>query len=1015
MFEPIVLSLGTGLRQDLARAGLEMPTGLQACTNAVFTKRGSLRGRPGYQLRSTVGVQVTGAGSALTAFTTAVGTKTPAGIVGVQSPGVYGTESALASWQGLQLLQTSELAWKKVGSAVSSRLTRSAMLQPFSSGGMNPIPCGSSVVGKLVTNMGGKGLPFVNTQGEIDYLGTGSVASMDAASAANIAAAGNALFYTTTAGDVRMHLPGSLPTTTDSLIIAGDARTDATPRLNITAAAARLNPGYFIAYVALAAADRIIIKRLSAAGAVQATLTVNGLGTVYGCAIAVDASDRLVLCWIDTATNLLKSKAFTTTTSAITDAALDYTLPHLSPASTAAPRRAGFTCSCTNSGEASVTLLQDNGDLFVGGRSFTAAVGTGSFTLFGAPSSVLTWEPLFGTTRVGGRDLVGVQRTAIGVPSAAGPSPVAAQWIVLDITDMYGVGGTSVWRSVVAHGPVAGNTRVTVSNTAGVVSPTSIAFGMIEGSTFDVDGVSEAQILRVQLDMAPTAVAHGHGLALLTAGNAQTYDGRFVQAHPFPETYPSITGTVAAGGGTLAAGSYTHQVTWETLNARGQVVRSGSSTPVSTTAALNQKITVTATVPQLLTFNTDIVKVKIKLWATEVNPAAGAALYYTAETELTAGHTSASLGLEHTAAVDTTYEQLYTGGSVLDDEPPPAGDRGVAHGLERLWVAGARAVYASKLLRPNHAPAWNTEGLHTIQVPAALGEIQGLAGYTDRLFVVCSDGIAVIRGGGFDDEGNGVGWAVDTISTTGAGVSSPRRVLATPDGVAFVGRDGGVWIVDVGGEQRISGPAHETIVAGDLTFAPSRTEAETQNWNEHLGSRKLFAGTGVLVYDFDAEQWGDWTLGSVSHHSSVNGVLWFQRATAVYSVDGSPGTDDPTGTPSDVIMSVTTGHIAPAGNPAGFGRLRKIQLHGDRLGSDTVDVTVVAAGEDQTLLSGTFTWSPYPVDNLWPRGEPGEVWADIQRCKYFNVAITLNPAIGELVSVVLWVTGGGAAPNHNRF
>lgn len=1024
-YEPIILSMGSGLRQDLARSGLEMPEGLQVCTNAVFTKRGSLRGRPAMESRE-ADIQLVGGGSALSTWSSVItnGNRTARGVVPVQAASDVGTESPLALWDGLSLRRTSLGKWAKVGEAVPVRVSRSVALSQHTTAqaaGLNlaPVPCGDNIVASLTTNLGGKGFPIIGTDGDIAALATGTANNFDAAGENNASVAGDAIFYPTTTGDFRLHLLGTSPVSTDSLLTTG-VRTDSTPRQNVSAVKAQLNAGYFVAFVS-STAGRITILRVSTAGAVQATLNVNGLGTVYGCALACDAADRLVLAWIDTAAGQLKTKAFTTTTSAITDAVLDWTSP--AAPETANPRGCAFTCSSTSVGFASIVVLETNGNVRVHGRWFSAAVATSSFSLY-AGNNAYQWQPLFPTTSVGSRDLVGLLRTLGGVPSAVGPGSAMSQWIVLDVTGLYASSDVTS-RAVVAHGLTTHDGRIQVSST-GKPSSTSLVFGLREGATFDQYGASACQVVRVRLDLQGPAVTHGHGLSLLTSGNALIFDGALLQAHPFPESYPAIWNEVAAAGGTLAAGSYTLQATWEMVNGLGQTVRSGASLPVTVTAALNQKITCDVSVPQLVTFPNTVVRLRVRLWATDVNPSADAPLYYTSETEVSATPAAGFVSMAHSAPVDTSEVQLYTVGGVFDDEPPPAGDRGVAFAIERLWVADARRVYASLLLKQNLAPAWNTEGLHTLELPSALGEIQGMAGYDDKLVVVCSNGYAVVRGAGYDDQGNGPGWAVDSYLDVGAPARhnsvdyfvTPRGTIATPRGTVFIGKDRALWAVDSGGAAtKLSGPALESQLYGDVSYLAPRLGTGFDEYNQAQEAGKLVAGIDpYLYYDLDAGMWSTWDLpGGPQYHAGVNGVLWGQTNTNIWSVDRAGTQDDPDNIDLPVTVGIQTGIIAPTGNPAGFGRIRKAALHAEvQTNGHDVSFTATADNSD-VIITGTTSYGGDSPDGLWPRRITPEFYPTVQRARFLRLSLSFSSAV-ELIAVVLWVSGGsGSAPNNSRF
>jgi hypothetical protein len=280
----------------------------------------------------------------------------------------------------------------------------------------------------------------------------------------------------------------------------------------------------------------------------------------------------------------------------------------------------------------------------------------------------------------------------------------------------------------------------------------------------------------------------------------------------------SYEGTV---GALTALASHTYQVVWEALSGTGQVVRSVASPPVTlTSTGANDQWLVVATFPQLSgRYLEGAATVTARLYATEANPSAGAALYLVPEGTSTGTVTGGALtvpvvAMSHRIEVDTAGPQLYTGGDVLDDEPPPEADRGFAFVADRYWCAGARAVYASKLVRDERvAPAWNTAGLHTIDVPNSLGRVQGIAAVDNKLAVVCTGGVMVVYGDGVDDLGEGNGWATQVISLVGAGESTPRSIASSPEGALFLSAEGDVWGVTPSGVQCVSRPVRSHAAA----------------------------------------------------------------------------------------------------------------------------------------------------------------------------------------------------------
>lgn len=1017
-FRHVTIPLTSGARQDTAKFAPGDPSHLSEAVNVMFARQGAIYGRPGAQSKA-ADVQVRGAGSVLSTFASVVGGATAAGLVAAHTPGAFGSESPLALWQGISLLRREE-NWLKVGEQMHVRVDRSQALNNVTtslSTRQNPIPCGTTVAGILTAKGAASGFPYFNDENQVRYVGTGSVSLVDAASKANIAAAGSAVFYMTTSGDVRATVPNTaLPTTLD-LSIGSAGRTDTTPRQNIAAVLNQAGTHYYVAYVS-SVAGRISIKQVAATGSGGTTgsLDVNGLGTVLGVSLAYvreGNQDKLCLLWIDTVGPTVRTKVFTVAGAVITDAAIDVSY------ATAPETNAtffGIAAGWTGGSSFSIMYVTSTGGCFIGGRSTSAATTTNSMTLHGrytAFGTGLYWEPLFGAVSVAGRCLVGVAR-------GVGLLLRRSQWVVLDVTDLYN-GSTTAGRLVVAHGIAEGCDRLAVSS-VGQPSSSSIAFCVPEGITFDTTGATRTASTRILLTLQPAASANGHGLDWVTGGTARYFDGAQLAAHPFPETYPFITDdTAAAAAGSLTGGSYTYQATWEMVNGKGQTIRSGASNVVTEAGvAAGQKVNVTVSVPQLVDYRAgaDAISVRVRLWGTVVNPSAGAPLYAITETILTSTPAAAFVTLVHTSEVDTSGEQLYTVGSVLDDEPPPAGDRGVAFANQRLWVADQRRVYASKLLRPNIAPAWNTSGLHTFEVATSLGDVEAIVGMDDRLLVLCSAGALQIFGPGLDDLGNGPGWSAQAIPVHRGCAPSPRAACAIPDGVTYVGSDGQIYLIgrDMSA-QCISRPMRDETVT---TATPCLTWVQPGLLNAELTINAMLVSlseTRQLVMDTETGQWALWTAAGVTPMTVANicGLLWGQEATDVYAYDAlDVGRDKGI----NFTMSIRTGILTPDGQtPVSWGRVRGMTVLAEVPQVDPYDLqAILYADEAETVILNKTVNISTSTAATWPRNPHRPQFSTSQqRCQFVSAYLSAAPALAVWNAIELWVAGSPErAPTRTR-
>lgn len=1029
-FRPVTIPLGTGLRQDTSTFALDAEQNLKNAQNVVFTSAGGLRTRPTMLDRTAGEVQLE-PGSALTPGLGSLGSYTPAGIHAAQEPGFFGQQSPLITYHGFAAVMK-EAVWQRVGTPVFTRLRKSGALTTtrVTTARANPVPVSDRLVGTLTRQGTASGHPYINSRGQVTGLSTASTTTFDAQAAANSAAANDALFYTTGAGDVRMVVTNSRPSTSNVLLAAASARVAAVPGQLISAWYDSTNGQYIVGYVS-STAGRITLLCVSAAGTVTGSLNVNGLGTVVGCSVVGNnTANRITLAWIDSAAAAavrMKTKVFTYTSVLFTDAALD--LNFANPNTTL--RDFGFQVGYLGA-NASLAYNTDTGSMVFLRRSMTAATSAGGYTLYGRTISTafpsysgILWEVLFAPTQVDQRVLMGVLRST-GAPGTNAVSsdddPVlhSSQWIVLDVTDAVATAPVVTGRHVVAYSRAATIER---TNPASIyVSTNVLQFGVQEGTLFDdLQGVVQCAARRIRLELAPAASTQAKGLQHFTTPGGHVYDGATLRTHGFVETYPHIQeDSGSTGVGTVPAGSHTYQVVWEMVNFRGQVVRSGASEPVSITAPGGTNIRIWASVPQLLDYPSGTYA-RVKLYATEVTPSAGAPLYYVTESVLTTLPVAGEVALLHTQPTDSSQEQLYTGGGVLDDEPVPAGDRGVALALDRVWVAEQDRVFASKLLNNTYATAFSTGPTHVLTLPASLGEIMGLAGTPDHLVVVCESGVAMVRGSGYDDLGTGgAGWVVDILRGPGSGVISPRSVAVTSEGVVFEDAAGGLFVTTVSSVEPISRPAVQVVVTGDISVLASRQEdfdGVTGKTNRAMVHGDFIAGTGLYL-DLDNGQWATWSTlflgGSQSaYHAGISGVLWVQQGFTILSFDGTTGLElgDP------ITMRITTGVIRPSGAVTGWGRLRKVQLHGRSPTNDTF-LSMYTSYDEAMLPAGvlTDTWPANALITTWPRSGAPELWPETQRCT--SVVVDLfwySDGPVEVNALELWVSSGTSkAPSENR-
>lgn len=1052
-FSPVPIPFISGARQDIGSRAQDNPSQLSKAQNVVFTKRGQITGRPGLTARDAqvqLGPGIALGGSLLSVTAGA----TPSGIVatGYSSGSRANVDTPLVCWQGQSYFNRAGL-WEAAGVHWSLRQTKSSALETHDPSGTSAalrgsqIPVGQDVVGVTSSIGGAAGVPFLNATGDVKFVGTAQVNSPSTFNTLGTdkdltAVAGNAVFWhSTSLSQVRGFIPtGAGPTTTEITVAS------TVPSGGLAACTDGTN--YYVAYPVAPSPGTVSIVKVGPTGTILQTLNVTfAAGTIAGpLDICYDVtSNRLGLVGVNSAVFAVATKIVTLVSGTMADAGIDLTL-----AGTTVSVSEAVCCGVTHNGRMSVLFsiaptdwttgsaaALSSGTVHITGRLFTAATETTSITLNGAVNSFgfgSVWDPLFAGQTVGGRTLVGVMH---GYENKNRSN----QWLVMDVTSLYAANNTSD-RIVVACGPQNGAERSVPSSVFS--NSSSVSFGISEGilfanvpDTVSSTGTGNAPLVRraatrrITLEAQGVQAVHVHDVTLLSGQLLHVFDGNKIKPHHFPDETPYIFNggvgfSYTSAGGALAAGSYSYQATWETVNARGQTSRSGASNIlVVNGVTLNQQVTVRISQPQMWTNTTAGDRVRIRLWATQTNPTNNALKYLAAETVLTTPFGGFLVTLIHSTVAVGTEETLYETTDTLSDMRAPGADRGVAVSNERAWCADQDKLYASKILRQGIAVSWNTEGPSVVPIPSSLGTIQGLASIGRGLVVLCSRGAALVTGPGVDDTGVGPGWTTEIVDgIPGMGNGGPRSITATPSGVAFQAQDGDVWMISETGQAIPMSRSLRDNSAPNLTTPPDVVVvASTQTTNNMLVAHGT--GSALRVLDLEHGQWGTWLFPVITPVNGlfiapINGALWIQASSpgAVFSVDNAASdTDAGLGAFTAVIE---TGTLRPANPvPHGWGRLRSLVLNEVRNVNSSqavINMTVLADQNDKVLMNKTLTTSPTDA-GVFPNSGDGtlEFRTTFQRCAYFRVIMSVTPAQFDIEGLDAWVANTGEkSPTNNR-
>lgn len=660
--------------------------------------------------------------------------------------------------------------------------------------------------------------------------------------------------------------------------------------------------------------------------------------------------------------------------------------------------------------------------LDVAQRSTTAATGAVIDAILGnkgaASAPRVLWRAKFAPFRTPSA----TYRCLLGVSWGGGNPSRDWTWALLDVGPVT-TGKIVNWA---AAGPINGSTQpaAPVPADAWKTSGAAALLGSCEFFDFDSSGGASWARAGYLLSFSKQVPAEEALGAWYFGGSVpHQYDGAVFAEAQFVGG-PRISAAAVLGGGSLAAGSYTLAALWRWTDALGRVHRSVAAGPVTVTAMLNDRIDAVVVNYQFSPRYALGRGVQIELYAAGPNPAAGQDLTLQSTSNCSASPT-ATVQL---AAVSTTGERLYTGGGILDNNPPA---RGAAGGLAsaggRLWAAGGRVVTASKFLKEGSAVSWND--LLEVPLPAGSGEVVALASEGDRVVALCERGAYLLGGPGFDDAGRGPGFS-EPVRLSDAGCSGARAWCRTPVGLVFHSPDRQVLLLTGSGATRVSAAVEGS---GPLLAAP----AHLVHWPKQeavvvFQAENADGVTGpVLLWYYRTGQWVRWEDGDQdlvgSSGALVDGVPWMLDAenSRVGSFTGAVGSD----VTSAGSVSYTSEFTTPAvrisgGRLRGTGRCATVALAGRPLvvnttvtgsltvfhddatennGDGAVQVMAFTVRRDSPMSASQTAW---PVARMLP-----EFNLSRRRCSTVRTRVAFTPGVVAVTELELDVqTTADAAP-----
>lgn len=474
--------------------------------------------------------------------------------------------------------------------------------------------------------------------------------------------------------------------------------------------------------------------------------------------------------------------------------------------------------------------------------------------------------------------------------------------------------------------------------------------------------------------------------ALHTSGMIYMYDGSNVVEHGFLQYPWDIVLAAGAGGSLTSGGTYFYQVTYEWMDAQGQVHRSAPGFQVGS-GSLGANTKVTLTIPTLRC--TQKTNVLITVWRTtnagatwyQVNNFNGIGTLYNDPTVDTVTWVDT---LADTAIIGNP--QLYTTGGVLANYPAnPLG----AMCVHRDRVFGVDLQNPTQIWFTNkvQSPApleWSP--FNVIGVDQSGGGVTSLASVDDKLILFRADKYTYLVGDGPDLTG-GQNDFLELPVASDTGCSIPRSIVKLSTGVIFKSPKG-FYQLDRALQLSYIGAPVEAYNSDSIWAA---TVMSDENQVRFLD----ITASSLLVYDSLMEQWSSFTYSGTTA-PQTGAVVWGGKYTYL-NVNGTVVQETP-GVFSDpgnvfISMKVQTGWISLAGVQS-FQRLYLVQLLGDYVSAHRLNVTLAF---DYKAVSQT--------DNITVAADPQPyqfgIRPKIQRCQAVQITIqdVSTGTIGEAMSL----------------
>jgi hypothetical protein len=412
---------------------------------------------------------------------------------------------------------------------------------------------------------------------------------------------------------------------------------------------------------------------------------------------------------------------------------------------------------------------------------------------------------------------------------------------------------------------------------------------------------------------------------LIAGGTLLNYDGVSVTEHGFHVFPEEVSSNLVGGTSTFPAlATYTYQVTYEWIDAQGQIHRSAPSFLTQETLVLTtDKIEIT--IPKLRLTQKQNGRAPVKICVYRSDADLSAVLYklreFSNDNTVEAGVIKTDDEVIYTdtnadAAGLTSREILYTTGGVLENIAPPS-SKVLARHKNRIFLGDledtTQVAYSREWV---YGEGLNfSDGLF-VRVDALGGKVTAMGALDDKLVIFKRDRIFALSGDGPVDTGANDTFTLPILVSGDVGTTDPDSLVIMPDGLMFKS-DKGIYLLSTGMQLDYVGAPVEDFNHLSVSGAVLMEDLNEVRFTTSDGS--------CLVYNYYFKQWSVFT--NYAAESCVIGLNSFLHVKTDGTVNQEiPDTYDDNG--SRIKQALETSWLSFAGLQ-GFQRVYWIHCLGE--------------------------------------------------------------------------------------